>query len=646
MVLLGGALALTGWVLDHEGLKSLGLRPPVTVKTNATLGLVAGGTALLLLAPIAAAGGRRVTGRVLAGFVLAVGAASLSEHVAGWDLGIDQLLYRETPGALATTRPNRMGPPASISFLLLGAGLFLLPAAGRAAMLVRQVAGTAVLLIALLPLIGYATGVSPLFGIARITGIALATALLLLMLAVGLLAARPAEGLAGLLCRPDEAGTLARRLIVPALVLPFVAAVALTRGVRAGWFDASYATAVMGLALIVSITGLIWKTAADISGALRARDAAEAARAGREEALRAANRRQTEFLAVLSHELRNPLAAIRYALELIGEPSPQPRSPRRVAERQLAHLVRLVDDLLDVTRIVTGKIQLRRRPVPLGEILARALESAEPAIGGSRHQLVVEPADEPVWLDADPERLTQVVTNLLHNAARYTPPAGVITVSVAPSPDAVVLRVADTGIGLRAEERERIFEMFAQGEGASGGLGVGLALVKTIAEMHGGAVEAHSEGHGRGCTFVLRLPRLREVPAITTDAAAAPAARDGRLRIVVADDNEDAAEMMRTLLELDGHVVRVATDGAAAVDLVTSFDPAVAVLDIGMPRLDGYEVARRVRAQGRPVCLIAVTGWGQDVDRQRARAAGFDAHLTKPASPDELRRLLAEIRTD
>ena len=293
MVGLGALIALAGWILDVEGLKALFVRPPVTIKTNTALALLAGSLAVLLRAGRAPAGARATVGRAAAAFVALIGAATLCEHVFGWDLGIDQALFRETPGALATTTPNRMGPPASTSFVLLGLALLLFGAGGRKARVARQAAATGVLVIALLPVIGYATGVSPLFGVARLTGISLATALMLLALAAATLAAHPGEGLASLLSLPNEAGTLARRLLVPTFALPFAMAVALTRGVQAGWFDASFATASMALTLIVAITGLIWKTAADVSRALRARDAAEAERARLEEALRESNRRQT-----------------------------------------------------------------------------------------------------------------------------------------------------------------------------------------------------------------------------------------------------------------------------------------------------------------------------------------------------------------
>jgi signal transduction histidine kinase/CheY-like chemotaxis protein len=637
-VAMVGLTTFAGWVLGREDLKAVFVPNGVTMKTNAALALLCGGVSLWLLSGPFRSLRRVAAARVLAVLVMAAGTATLFEHLTGRDLGIDQSLFREAPGARATTSPNRMGPPASTSFMLLGLSLLLLDTRRDRAAALRQGAAIAVVVIALLPLIGYATGVSPLFAVARVTGIALVTAIVLLVLAAGILAARPEHGLAALLCLPGEAGTLARRLIVPAFLLPFVAAIALTRGVRAGWLDDRFATAAMALIVIVSLTGVIWKTAADLSRALRARDAAEAERARREEALRAANRRQTEFLAVLSHELRNPLAPMRYALEMM--PDTPGRSHKAVVDRQLTHLVRLVDDLLDVSRMSTGKFQLRRRRIDLGHAMAEAVEAARPDLQRARHNVVVLPPAETVYLDADPDRLTQVLTNLLNNAARYTPPAGQVTVSAQAVADEVLVRVRDTGVGLQPDDLDRVFEMFSQVGGAgTGGLGIGLSLVKTIVEMHGGRVEAHSDGPGQGSEFRFWLPRAgAPMPAVPDG----PSPSSGRRRtIVVADDNDDAADMLRAVLELDGHVVRVASNGHAAFDLIATFAPEVAVLDIGMPGMDGYEVARRVRNEGRPVYLIAVTGWGQEADRRRADAAGFDAHLTKPASPDELRRLVA-----
>ncbi len=384
----------------------------------------------------------------------------------------------------------------------------------------------------------------------------------------------------------------------------------------------------------------------DVTERKRAEAALRAALAEAErgrEALREADRRKTEFLATLSHELRNPLAPIRYALELLE--SEQTRAHAiDVIDRQLTHLVRLVDDLLDVTRMASNKIQLRKRRVDLANIVRSAVEAASPEIDGCGHHLVVSLPPAPVWLDADPDRMTQVVVNLLTNAARYTPSGGRISVSALVDDGRVCLSVTDSGVGLAAEDVERVFDMFTQvGEPGHGGLGIGLSLVKGIVELHGGSVEARSEGFDRGTTFCVRLARATapiEPPAGVPEAQA-PAAHVP-LRILVVDDNVDAAEMMQTFLEFEGHDVRVAHDGRSALAVLGCFDAQVGLLDIGLPAMDGYELARAIRGTVKTaqMYLVAVTGWGQESDRQRAREAGFDSHLTKPASPDEITRLL------
>jgi PAS domain S-box-containing protein len=365
-----------------------------------------------------------------------------------------------------------------------------------------------------------------------------------------------------------------------------------------------------------------------------------------EEALREADRRKSEFLATLSHELRNPLAPIRYALELLDR-EPGLAKPRQVIERQLAHLVRLVDDLLDITRIESNKIHLRRERIELSQVIRHAIEAAAPDIEQAHHRLAVSVAtDERIWLDGDADRLAQVITNLLNNAARYTPPGGTIDLSIAANEHEVAVTVSDTGVGLRPEDCARVFEMFTQlGEPGRGGLGVGLALVRGIVELHGGTVDAASDGPGRGSRFRVILPR---VAAPTAEATTAPAVEQpaAALRILVVDDNQDALEMMRVFLELAGHQVQVAADGYSALAMLAQFPADVGLFDIGLPGLDGYELARRVRRDpvaGR-MYLIAVTGWGQENDRQRAQESGFDAHVAKPTDPEEITRMLASVR--
>jgi PAS domain S-box-containing protein len=366
------------------------------------------------------------------------------------------------------------------------------------------------------------------------------------------------------------------------------------------------------------------------------------------DSLRLADQRKDEFLATLAHELRNPLAPLRYALELIGR-APQPaqrESARLMASRQLGQLVRLVDDLLDVARISLGKLQLRRQPITLQQVVASAVEASRPMIDARGQQLRIELPDAPLHVDADPTRLAQVLVNLLNNAAKYSEPGTRIELHGGEEGDCVLLCVRDQGIGIPEPMLARIFEPFSQLEHATershGGLGIGLTLVRRLVELHGGQVEARSAGPGRGSEFVVRLPRLAtaedQVDAPDRDASAAV-----RRRVLVVDDNHDAATSLTTLLESLGHEARAAFDGHQALAMATEQAPEVVVLDIGMPGLDGYEVARRLRRIPR-VCdavLIALTGWGQDADRRASRDAGFDHHLVKPADLDELQRLVA-----
>jgi PAS domain S-box-containing protein len=358
-----------------------------------------------------------------------------------------------------------------------------------------------------------------------------------------------------------------------------------------------------------------------------------------------ADRRKSEFLATLSHELRNPLAPIRYALELLAgsaEPQDQARA-REVIDRQLRHLVRLVDDLLDVTRIASNKLQLRRQVVRLDGIVQQAVESSAPSFerGRQRFSVVAPPPD--VWVDADPDRMVQVLTNLLNNAAKFTQVGGLVRLETCADDLEIRMSVSDTGIGLGASDVSRIFNMFVQvGDADQEGLGIGLALVKGTVELHGGTVMAASDGPGKGSTFTVVLPRA-PAPQLRTGTEA-PQVPSRRRRVLVVDDNLDAAEMMRCLLELQGHQVAVAHDGPSALVAAASFRPEVGLFDIGLPGLDGYELATRLRENPETagMFLVAVTGWGHVADRQRSRAHGFDAHLTKPADPDVLLALIAQ----
>ncbi len=373
-------------------------------------------------------------------------------------------------------------------------------------------------------------------------------------------------------------------------------------------------------------------------------------RARVEEQLREADRRKDEFLAMLGHELRNPLAPVLTSVHLmerklqVGQPVEYERS---VVERQVHHMVRLVDDLLDVSRVTRGKIHLQKCPLNAAALVARVVEGLRPSAQSQGHTLRVELPSQAAWTEADPVRLEQVLTNLLHNAIKYTEPGGFITLSVACEHSQLVVRVADTGAGIPAEALPHLFEPFMQVgrtlERAQGGLGLGLTLVKRLVELHGGQVEAASEGVGLGSVFTVRLPLLapERVPVKAEPVRAPATASPGApRRVLVVDDNVDAADMLAETLELEGYEVEQAHDGVMALARAASFGPDVVLLDIGLPELDGYEVARRLRQQpeGDALLLVALTGYGQESDRQRSREAGFDFHFVKPV---DLERLLA-----
>jgi PAS domain S-box-containing protein len=370
-----------------------------------------------------------------------------------------------------------------------------------------------------------------------------------------------------------------------------------------------------------------------------------------QEALQEADRRKDEFLATLAHELRNPLAPIRTAAQILGSPKVAPTQlqwAQNVIQRQVGHMALLLDDLLDIARITRGKLELKTERVELTDVVDSAVEAARPLLDGKHHSFRVSLPAEALVLNADPLRLSQVLSNLLTNAAKYTDPGGHIELSGHVEGGVLCLSVQDDGIGMSPESLERNFEMFSQAEGAStrsdGGLGIGLALVRGLVGLHGGTVEAMSEGPGCGSKFLVRLPLADAVPsaAAAAETDVATGATVGR-RVLVADDNKDAADALAMLLELAGHEVRVAHGGRAALSLAQTFRPDVAVLDIGMPELNGYEVAKELRREpwGSRMCLVALTGWGQDEDRQRAQDAGFDRHLTKPVDTDALEKLLS-----
>lgn len=373
-----------------------------------------------------------------------------------------------------------------------------------------------------------------------------------------------------------------------------------------------------------------------------------------EATLREADRHKDEFLATLSHELRNPLAPICNGLELLRptlQRDPGSAKAYEMIQRQVRQLVRLIDDLLDVARINTGKIALRTQPTELSIIIRDAVEASRPQIEAAGQELTVTLPPEPVVLEADGTRLAQVVLNLLNNASKFTGPAGHIWLTADEEAGALVIRVRDSGIGIPAHMLSRVFELFTQvdrsPERSRGGLGVGLSLVRTLVEMHGGTVEAFSAGPGLGSEIEVRLPLPERDRALSQPPAGASETADPSrpLRILVVDDNHDAAESLATLLTLKRHDVRTSYDGPGAIQEALAFRPDVLLLDLGLPGMNGYEVAQRLREHEplHHVVLIAVTGWGQDEDRRRSQETGFRHHLVKPVAPAEIDRLLAGL---
>ena len=634
-----GVVVLAGWLFDIPGLTHLYLPGP-TMKTNGAVCLIFGGLANLLLMPRRRRGWR-IAACALAVVPVAAAALTLSEHIVGWDLGIDQLIATEAPGALATMSPNRMGPPASFVNLLLGLALLirgLSPVRGRTHSLLLAFVATVV---ALLPLVGYAYGFTELYAVARFTGISLGMSLTLLILALAVQAAEPQAGLTGLMSRDDEVGVLTRRLLPAAIILPFGIGWLLARMFGAGFVDAAFAISAMALVPVVLLAALIWNTGVQLIRSLDARAETERALSESERSLRESDQQKTEFLATLSHELRNPLAPIRFAVELLNGPPAAADRARRTIERQVQHLTRLIDDLLDLTRITRNKLALHVRPTELRQLVADAVDAVSNEIRDANHSLQVQLPQQRIWVNADPDRLVQILVNLLNNASRYSEAGARIVVGAKIDSADVILFVRDSGHGLEPADLTRVFERFVQiGNTRHGGLGLGLALVKALVELHGGTVEARSEGLGLGSEFLVRLPRAAD-PLLDAVVPSVPAAHNGRILIV--DDNRDAADMLAALLTESGHEVRVAYDGHEALRDAATFKPQVALLDIGMPGMNGYELAAQLRGDAglSELFLVAITGWGQEEDRRRALAAGFDAHMTKPADPAQLSSLLA-----
>jgi signal transduction histidine kinase/DNA-binding response OmpR family regulator len=370
--------------------------------------------------------------------------------------------------------------------------------------------------------------------------------------------------------------------------------------------------------------------------------------------IREADKRKDEFLAMLAHELRNPLAPIANALEMLKR-SPEPDlrgQAQETIERQLQHLVHLVDDLMDVSRITKGKIELRREPVRLRDMIAHAVETSQPLIGKHHHQLEVSPLEKDIWLHADASRISQIFSNLLNNAAKYTNDGGRIQLSVEAQDSSVKICVRDNGIGLSSDMLPKVFDLFSQADASlertQGGLGIGLTLVKNLVEMHGGTISVRSDGLGRGCEFQVVLPVISPPEALCGEEKKAPAASSSPstpLKVLIVDDNEASAKTMGWMLEIEGHEARLAHEGKKAIELAKAYRPNVILLDIGLPGMNGYDVCKALRHEAglEKTVFVAQTGWGQEEHRRRSKEAGFDHHLVKPVNLVTLQQLFHNL---
>ena len=627
--LIAGAICFSGWALDIPRLTDW-LNDDMSIQPNTTVLIVLAGAACFLLQA-----GRNNSAMVL-GLVVALGGAlNLLQFIWHADFGLNhQLMFGRTWGHQATVTPGRFGPPASLSFITLGTAILVL-AKGDSRL--HRFVPAALLVIVLLmafSLLGYLFGARDFYTIPWLSAISLPTATMLLALAVSLIASLPQYQPMLLLCERSSAGSMART-ILPVLIVIIPLLIWLrAKGHDYGLFDLGTSRALGAAVLMICVVGMMWIALL----ALRRRDQRE----------READRRKDEFIAMLAHELRNPLAPIGNAISILKLSADDPVAIARASDtidRQLTHMVRLVDDLLDVSRVSSGKLELRPQRVALSLAIDQALETCRDAIEADGHQLTLQLPEAPIYVDADLVRLSQIVSNLLSNACKFSNPQGRILLEVNLQGEEIVIRVKDHGIGISAAVMESIFDMFAQAdqslERTQMGLGIGLTLAKRLVELHGGSIEAKSEGLGKGSEFLVRLPAAADqtTPLVAAAELSLPV---GRNRILIVDDNRDGAQSLAEVLSLTGNETLIAHDGEEAVSAAEASRPDAILLDIGLPKLNGFNACKRIREfpWAENTLIIALTGWGQEDDRRKSVEAGFDRHLVKPVNIAELMSLL------
>ena len=629
--LVGGLISLSGWVFDIPRLTDW-LDSGISIQPNTALLLILAGTAGLLLNYSK----RRGWVLVLGVFIAVVGALNLLQYLIGVDLGFNhQLLFGRTWGGASTVSPGRFGPPASVSFIMIGfAFAFLGSSQGHTHKFVPGLA-LIVVLITMFSLLGYIFGARNFYEIPWLSAIAMQSASMLMAMGVSHILSVPQHHPMLLLSERSSAGNMART-VLPTLIVMIPLFIWLrTKGYEFGWYDLGASRAIGAAMLLIGVLSLMWVALL----AMRRRELSE----------RYADQRKDEFLAILAHELRNPLAPLSNATSILKLSRNDPVAADRaldMIERQTTYMVRLVDDLLDLSRISNGKLELRRERVALTFVIELAMETCGPIAEAAGQKVSVELPNEAIYLDADPVRLSQVVCNLLNNASKYSGEQEHIQLIVERQSETAVMRIKDNGIGIPPDMLHYIFEMFSQVdqslEKAKGGLGIGLTLASRLVQLHNGTIKAYSDGPGKGSEFVVELPicSKQSKPLINTGGTQQEAATN---RILIVDDNEDSANSLAEVLTLLGNKTYVAYDGEQALATAEAQPPDFILLDIGMPKLNGYDTCRRLRAfpWGNDVLIFALTGWGQEGDRRKSTEAGFDGHLVKPVKITELSQLLA-----
>ena len=669
LVAFAGFAVLFGWLFDLAPAKSVASGWRVMVPSTA-VSFVFAGIAIFLGAGHTRERPRLMSARALAGAGLVLPILTFIEYLTGIRTGIEGwfgIAFDAT-----STVAGRMSPLTSLCFTVLGGSIVAATLSGPRALVAARIGAGATLLTAWLAVLAVAFDADRLADVPRFPGMAVMTIALLAVASWAALALSFEREHDPAAAREPSAAPRLGPLLVAAFAMPLVLGV--LRDAMSTSVPPEVRTAILVLLLAATMAAIIWQYGSRMAALRYERELAFAEleqRVGErthelaarneelrlsEDRLRDADRRKDEFLATLAHELRNPLAPIRSAVaalrsDLVTEDDQ--REARLIIDRQVGQMTRLIDDLLDVSRITAGKLPMKKTRLQLADVLTLAVSTVRPHVDQARHRLIVSLPDEPIAVEADEARLAQVFANLLHNACKYTEPGGEIMLTASmPNDGEVEVAVRDNGIGIPPEFLPHLFQKFSQVAPAldrsQGGLGLGLSLVHGIVSLHDGRVEVRSAGAGRGSEFVVRLPVLPALAPAAETPVPAPAAQPlVSRRVLVVDDNIDSADSLALLLRVDGHLVETAHDGEAALELAERFQPDAILLDLGMPRMNGYEVCERIRSHpwGRSILMVAQTGWGQAQDRARTLEAGFDAHLTKPIDPAAIQDMLVTLKS-